>query len=362
MHTFIADYPTEKNIKDGMMIRIKEIDEKFVSQNRQYIDIRFFDNFNANPVVENPTSNCTVYHYNYFKHWFKINKLLSQSKSVYSHTLYNFIKVMFQLQLWFPSIPVAHDIHGVIPEELDFQGSKKQSLVYSWVEKMAFKRVNYFVHVTGVMKKHFHEKYKKLYAKRNITDVTYGIITSINDANLDSKKIEQAKQQLSLSSQSILFIYSGGLQKWQNVSIMIDGITRLLQTNSHYKFAIFTGDVAGVKQLLSQHGLVDSVFVDSVTPDELRYYYSIANYGFVLRDDHILNRVANPTKLSEYLAFGITPIVICKQIGDYYDMGYEYIDFDLLDKTTFIASKSSINKEIYLKYKQANELVKVPFE
>src|SRR5690606_6210947 len=71
----------------------------------------------------------------------------------------------------------------------------------------------------------------------------------------------------------------------------------------------------------------DNLRVLTVTPDELGDYYRQAHYGFILRDDITVNRVACPTKMVEYLFYGITPIVKSPSIGDFPERGYEYIEY-----------------------------------
>ena len=47
--------------------------------------------------------------------------------------------------------------------------------------------------------------------------------------------------------------------------------------------------------------------------------------GLVLRDDSAVNRVACPTKLAEYLYFGLIPVVRSPRLGDFEELGYAYV-------------------------------------
>ncbi|DAB11228.1 TPA: hypothetical protein CPT98_01885 [Candidatus Gastranaerophilales bacterium HUM_19] len=49
-----------------------------------------------------------------------------------------------------------------------------------------------------------------------------------------------------------------------------------------------------------------------------------------MRDDIIVNRVACPTKIIDYLEYGIIPIISCPEIGDFNKMGYSYIHYEKL--------------------------------
>ncbi|MFA5816684.1 MAG: hypothetical protein WC865_13810, partial [Bacteroidales bacterium] len=88
------------------------------------------------------------------------------------------------------------------------------------------------------------------------------------------------------------------------------------------------------------------ISVISVNPDELESYYELAHYGFILRDDILVNRVANPTKLAEYLQYGIIPVVKLVDIGDYARYEYEYIPYEELNNG-LLPRKSQKNRDIY---------------
>ena len=64
-----------------------------------------------------------------------------------------------------------------------------------------------------------------------------------------------------------------------------------------------------------------------------------------MRDDIVLNRVAAPTKLIEYLSYGLIPIVKTINIGDSVKMGYEYILYNE-DLNGLSAKKSDKNEEV----------------
>lgn len=358
---FIADYPTEKNINHGMMIRIKEIDQKFIHEERTYLDICFFHTFTKTEQKVKINSLCTVYHFNFFLDFFKIAAQIKKSDKIYSHTVYNYTKVLLLLAFVYRKKPVAHDLHGAIPEELSYQTGPLYSFFFGIVEYLAFKRVNYFVHVTEAMKKHFQKKYAHIYAKRNIQDVCYGIVTDIS-GYVDPQKLAETKRKLGVEEGDVVFVYAGGTQKWQKFNFMLDTIKAIKGQITNAKFILLTGELDTMRSIVKEYHLEHDVFIDSVPQSELKYYYELAHYGFVLRDDHILNHVSNPTKLSEYLSFGITPVVLCERIGDYYEMGYEFVNVNNVGSYLFKPTKSEVNKNIYKNYRAQNAQVKIPFE
>ena len=53
-----------------------------------------------------------------------------------------------------------------------------------------------------------------------------------------------------------------------------------------------------------------------VSPNEVAGYLIAADYGFLVRENSITNRVASPVKFAEYLACGLK-ILISKDLGDF---------------------------------------------
>ncbi|AOB33098.1 hypothetical protein AKI39_23615 [Bordetella sp. H567] len=66
------------------------------------------------------------------------------------------------------------------------------------------------------------------------------------------------------------------------------------------------------------------ISVYAARPAEVRSVYSKSNYGILCREAHIINKVACPTKLIEYLSFAVLPIMGTPQVGDFTDMGMCY--------------------------------------
>ncbi len=72
------------------------------------------------------------------------------------------------------------------------------------------------------------------------------------------------------------------------------------------------------------------IIIDRKTHAELKEIYTECHYGFILREDSIVNQVACPTKLVEYLAMGVVPIVDSNNIGDFKTMGMRFITLEQL--------------------------------
>ena len=136
---------------------------------------------------------------------------------------------------------------------------------------------------------------------------------------------------------------------------MLKTISQNISDNIHY--TILTGELDIMKSLLVKSKLDNLVSINvlSVQPSQLSEYYQKANYGFILRDDITVNNVACPTKLVEYLNYGIIPIVLSDKIGDFKELGYEYISVQDFSVDLPIL-KSKINQKLVENFRIINSL------
>ena len=332
----ISTYPNKFNIKDGMIRRVSEIDQKLKKDYyRIYLDISLRKNLEKKVFLEDDLE---VYKLNLFKNYFFILKKLKESKIVYIHSLYNYLRIFLIPKL--DSKSIILDTHGVVPEENEYEG-KRNSRLFQILEKKIFRKLDKAIFVTEQMKKFYKDKYPKEMAR----------IKSIVLPILEDKKnkVSEISEELKLKIKNkTIIIYSGKLQKWQNRDLMMELISKNLSDKFFY--IILTGQKEEMEQKFKEKNISNKYFlIDSVLPNELSKYYEISNYGFILRDNHVLNRVANPTKLGEYLDYGIIPIVKLEEIGDYKELGYEYITIDRFNES-LSKIKSQKNIEIMREY------------
>lgn len=118
-------------------------------------------------------------------------------------------------------------------------------------------------------------------------------------------------------------VYAGGIQKWQNVELMQEIMEK---TESEYSYKMFVPDPAAFNAIWKGKK-PRGVIVDSKSPEELATEYSSCDYGLVLRDADVVNYVACPTKIIEYIQHGIVPILKSTAIGDFMELGMQYVDY-----------------------------------
>jgi glycosyltransferase involved in cell wall biosynthesis len=332
---FLADYPNSSNIKDGMMQRIAAVDLFFAESKRTYLSVSILRN---RKYTITKCNNNTIIKLNLLMHFLKLYRELRKNyQTVYIHSVYNCMPIYVYSKLcWWKKkkTNIILDVHGIVQEELFLANKKIQSWIYGMIEVWAFKNSRKVIFVTQKMKSFLLSKHRYFDGK----SLVYSIYPKMTENISINKNLLQ-----DIDLNKLIVIYSGNLQQWQNIELMLNTIRKNLSRRIQY--IILTGDIKGFQQRLDKKGLTGWVKLLSLTPQELPNIYRIAHYGFILRDEIPVNLVANPTKLIEYLYFGMVPIVLCEKIGDFFEMGYEFVHIN--DYSPDIKKrKSETNKRI----------------
>ena len=295
MITVIAPHPSTENQKDGMIQRIAHIDSLMASSPRTYLDISVRRFIRRQVLVEGLV---TIQRLNLFVHFFQIFQFIRQANLIYIHSAYNALKVCL-----FPTkATVVFDAHGIVPEELKHEGRTHASRIFGFAERHAVRRCDKLVCVTRSMLNHFKSKYGQRDGRE---EIVLPILPRVGN----STEVHQALQA-NRNGRSV--IYAGGMQVWQNVEKMIAAATK----QPDFTYTFLSGAPYQFKARL-ERAHITRFFCASVNPEEVKYHYLRNEFGFILRDDSLINLVACPTKLVEYLYWGVVPIVISHRIGDF---------------------------------------------
>lgn len=333
---FLAPYPTMNNIKEGMMQRVDAVDKMFSADNyeKTYLIPRFKTFKTKVNQVENNTIEIKL---SIWRSFFLLIKEFKKADIIYCHSLYGIGLIGILFMPFLKNKNFVWDVHGIIPEEIRLsRQSKLKQFIYSLLESSVIQNASKIIVVTNAMKKHLCSKYKNVKADF----LVYPILPN----SIDIKKGFEDKD----TDGRINIIYAGNMQGYQNIPMMFKCIKNMLDIPDVY-FYILTGEKVKMIELFKSNGLHcdNNIFIDSVNPSELNKYYKKAHYGFVLRDDVDVNNVACPTKIIEYLAYGITCITLSSKIGDFEMLGFDFLNVKHLKKDILKPTKSIKNYEIY---------------
>jgi len=338
MLLILANYPKAENVREGMSQRMVAIDHQFKKIERAYLFVSYRSFWKKERVKTG--KGVIQYRCNMFAHFFFILRLMRSTNTLFFHSIINVLPVLPFLVFMRRQTQWILDVHGVVPEESKLAGLTVKSLLYGFSERFIFRRLDVAIVVSQAMEHHFREKYPN----SNSHYITYFILPVHVGELPATKEVPLGKPP------KLVVVYSGNTQRWQHIDLMLETIKR--NRANHVCYYLLTGEPERMKELLIAHGMNpdENLHVKSVAPESLREYYQIAHFGFVLRDDMLVNQVACPTKLVEYLYYGMTPIVKSRSIGDFETLGYEcvnYRDFSV----DAIPEKSAVNHNI------ANEML-----
>jgi hypothetical protein len=322
---FISPYPTKDNEKDGMIQRIKAIDELYKNTNRIYIWLDLKKGFI--PKYFKPEPKCVVIYANLFLYFPIVWLYIFLTPSLlYCHSVIEAIKVIIPIILGKKFIL---DIHGVVPEEMYLAGNKKYASIFGYVEKISLTRSLFSIVVTKKMKQHYLDKYRKSQIDMILLPIFNRQINEFKNANANVNAIATPT-----------VIYAGGTQPWQNLEKMF----QLAQKNKEVDFIFLFSNVDEVK---NKFGLIlnkiNNIKILSVPHQQVGDWYAKANFGLILRDDIVVNRVACPTKLIEYIEYNLIPIIGDCNIGDFVEDGLFFLRDDDFSSASAIEKISAHN-------------------
>jgi len=138
------------------------------------------------------------------------------------------------------------------------------------------------------------------------------IPSSSNNNIVDINKIK--RNELNISENTILIVFSGSFSKWHSFPKMIVDFKMFLNNDSNIKILFLSKPnpyINEIKNMFSKRVLVRWVKFEEVID-----YLRIADYGYVVRENTVTNQVASPVKVAEYLSCGLK-ILISNDLGDY---------------------------------------------
>ena len=313
---FFGGYPFAAREKDGYFQRVAAIDQVFSDMLRVYIDFSPCPGQPYGPWMQRPTSSTLVLNYygtvrRKLLVMFCVTIFALRYRRVYFHSVFGLCREHSWL-LQVPGMIAVIDVHGVVPEEFRYSNDFCSAVIMERLEEFAVRHAKGIVVVTKAMGRYLQGKYRE--RLRGML-LEYPILPPMPD--MPWRQEECARP---------LVVYAGGVQKWQLTPLMAK---IMVEQRDLCRYAIYTPSPEEFAALLPPQFRGCPTFdLDSKNHDDLLEIYPFCHYGFILRDESIVNQVACPTKLVEYLAMGIVPIVNSPSIGDFEEFGMRYITLE----------------------------------
>lgn len=217
-------------------------------------------------------------------------------------TLPRGIKIVKRLfkKCWF-----GLDIHGASPEEYEYtHGIESRTLNNQ--ERYSVYAADFIICQSDEMKRHLERKYGN-----NLMIGVYRCGVDCDVFKMDKRYRDDIRAELGYSEDDVVFVYSGGMHPWQKVEDSVIFFSKFHHVNSKAKLLVLTKDQEGFNSILNkigEGGLKEFITIRSLGYKDVPKYLNASDVAFLLRDNHVMNAVASPTKLAEYMACGL-PVI-----------------------------------------------------
>lgn len=185
---------------------------------------------------------------------------------------------------------------GVTPEE-DYLRKKSRLRLYvlRLCEYLTLRVSKFNLFVSDRMLEHYEKTYKLRLRKKSF------VMPCFNVDGLDTYNLCEERYNHNV------FCYVGSLAAWQCFPETVELYKKIEATVPDAFLKVYTSDQKTAKDYLKQAG-IKNYSVGFVTQDKLPLALSNCKFGFIIRDDILVNNVATPTKMSTYLSCGVIPI------------------------------------------------------
>jgi len=241
--------------------------------------------------LDYPTAQIHTYS-NFFYLIFQLNKL--PEKKIYSPATFPVVASLLSKIL--NSKELYYWVQGIIPEESFLRHkSKIRFKILSGIEYISLALSSKQIFVSQEMQNYLEKKYNTQY-KNSI------IVPCISEFKDDNSKKEKDS-----------FVYIGGMSAWQRIDQMLEIFSYILSIKPNAKLYIATLEKKLARDYIEQYIELkyhENIEVLSINNrKDIPYFLSTKEYGFLIREDNIVNHVASPIKLAEYLSCGVNVII-----------------------------------------------------
>lgn len=154
--------------------------------------------------------------------------------------------------------------------------------------------------------------------KFNYTSTAHQVIPCTLNSNtrfipITAKAIAEARASLDIPVDACVVVYSGSTAGWQSLDDFANRMLPLMQADEKLQLLLLVKNLPGTFVPLKH--FPKRVHQRWLAPEKVGTALTAADWGWMLREDTITNRVASPVKFAEYLAAGLQ-VIISEHLGD----------------------------------------------
>ena len=240
-----------------------------------------------------------------------------------------------------PAARVIFDVRGESEAELRYEANgddekrvRARVERFRGLERRAVEEADLWLCVSHAMAEHLGRLYPGL-ARR--APLVVPCAASGAKFHFDEALRAETRQRLGLPADAPVLAFVGQLIRYEmpEATVALASAARRVWPNLH--LLVLTPHTEAAQRLLAAALPARDYTVRSAAHHEINAYLNAADVGLLLREAHLLNRVACPTKFAEYALTGL-PVILTRDIGDCSAWVREHQDGIVLDQPHDLAT------------------------
>ena len=212
---------------------------------------------------------------------------------------------------------VCYDGRGAIAAEWEeYKVAPYKNLINTieQLEENAVMKTNFRIAVSTKLVDYWKERFK--YESDEHAVIPCTLNSDFKPVLISEKEKHEAETELGFNQDDLILVYSGSVSGWQSFGILKEFLAPFLEENKKNKILFMSGKDENINKLMDEFpGQVKNKWA---AHKDIQKILSACDYGILIREKSVTNKVASPTKFAEYLSAGLK-VLISEEIGDYSD-------------------------------------------
>lgn len=215
---------------------------------------------------------------------------------------------------------IIADIRGAMVEELR-ESKSFVSFIFvqqaEILERFVFANANFFFFVSSNMQHYYQKQYPFIQSR------VFPTIVNEKYFYKSDKWRQKIRSYLNIGSDQFVYIYVGGVDSWQNLDEIILKFSTL--NKQSYYLIVLTNNMEYIKGICQKNNIsFENIYLNTVDYKEVGTYLNASDAGIIIRKNNLINYVACPTKINEYLSCGLKVVDTLTGIGNQQDYNCTY--------------------------------------
>ena len=180
------------------------------------------------------------------------------------------------------------------------------------LENNAVNKSDFRIAVTYKLVEHWQSEYHYNSTKHVVIPCTLNSNFTVQE--LTESRINNIRAQYGFNQADLVLVYSGSVSGWQSFGMLKPLMNDFLKQDQNNKLVFLSNEDVIIQELISK--FPDQVSRKWLKHEEVTNFLLACDWGILIREQSVTNKVASPTKFAEYLSAGL-PVIISENLGDY---------------------------------------------